>query len=452
MYSEVNDTQFHQVEIKETFTSFRKKYSIINFFQKYIEKGSINEGVINLCIISFGVGLLALPQKVQYLTLFFTPIMIIIFAIINYWTFSVLGKAARRYNVNKYEDIISRLFNSYFSYFFNFVICFGLFGEIILFQVILYKFIGGIINEIFSYGFDNMEIFSVASFWGETKIRLIVCYSIVLFIFSPLCMIKTLSNLRYVTALGIFSVFLVIFIVVIQSPMFYHHNVIEKKMKINFVDISLGFGSDFKFITSISTIVYAYECHAGIFPVISALNNPNENRVNSVFRRATFINAIAYIIITLSGYISQPQNTPDLIIEREKITNNDYLMSLGLIFFTLTIIIKIVALFNCLRRIILNFMKYNVDNFPNNINFILLLIIFSITTFVAAIFQNISDYISLISSFYGLFIAVIIPGIIYIKFDETPFKNKCYAIMFISVLSLIGFLTIYFILKKILID
>lgn len=450
MISPPRDPTFRQVQIEDTLTNSPKDNSALSFFNKYIEKGSINECVINLCIISVGVGLLALPQKVQYVTLVFTPILIVICAVINYWTFTVLGDAARKYKVNKYEDIISAMFNPYFSYFFIFVMCFGLFGVIILFQVILYKFIGGIINEIFAYGFVNMEIFSVGSFWGEIQTRLLVCYGLAVFVFFPLGMIKTFSQMRYVTTFGIFSVFLIIFIVVIQCPSFYYHNVVERRMSINFIDFGPGFGPDLKFITSISTIIYAYECHAGIFPVISSLTNPTEERVNKVFKRATIINVVSYIIITLSGYLSQPQHTPDLILEREKISDSDYLMTLGLILFSITIMTKIGALFNCLRSLLLNVMKFDQENYPTTVNILLIFIVFSITTFIAATFQNISDYISLISSFYGLFIAVVMPGIIYIKNDEKPLKRKYLALVFIIIFCSIGAVTVSFTLKKIL--
>ena len=263
MNSSTNDNTFCQVAIEETVTPplVQKEFSIKGFIQKNIEKGSINECVINLCIISFGVGLLALPQNVQYVSLTFAPILIIICAIINYWTFTVLEEAARRLKVNKYEDIVSTLLSPGFSYFFFFVICVGLFSEIILFQVILYKFIGGIINEIFAYGFANMEVFSLESFWSELHVRLLVCYGFALFVFVPLGIIKTISQMRYITAFGIFSVFLTIFIVVIQCPWFFYHNCIEKitGMKINILNLREGFRTDLKFITSISTIIYAYE-------------------------------------------------------------------------------------------------------------------------------------------------------------------------------------------------
>ena len=449
MNSPTRDSTFQQVEIEDSSTTSLKDSSPLNFFKKCIEKGSINECVINLCIISVGVGLLALPQKVQYVTLFLTPLLIIICAIINYWTFKVLGDAARKYKVNKYEDIIAAMFSPCFNYFFICVMCIGQFGIIILFQVILYKFIGGIINEIFGYGFVNMEIFSQESFWSERQTRLLVCYGLAIFVFCPLGLIKSFSKMRYVTTFGIFSAFLIIFIVVIQCPRFYYHNIVEKKMGINFLDFKPGFGPDLKFITSISTIIYAYECHAGIFPAISSLTNPTEERVNSVFKKATIINAISYIIITLSGYLSQPQHTPDLILEREKISDSDYLMTVGLILFSITIMTKIGALFNVLRSLLLNAMKYDLDNYPTSINILLIFIVFSITTFIAATFQNISDYISLISSFYGLFIAVVMPGIIYIKINDTPIIRKCFALIFITVFCSIGAVTVYFTLKKI---
>ena len=195
---------FQQVKIAETGKEREERQT---FCQKYIEKGSVTECVISLCIISFGIGLLALPQKVNYVTLIMIPILIIICGIINYWTFTVLGDASRKLKLYKYEDIISALFNPCFSYFFIFVMAVGLFGVMVLFQVILYKFLGGVINEIFSYGYTNMETFASESFWGEKRVRLLVCYSITLFVLFPLCLIKTISQMRYASTFGVFFCF-----------------------------------------------------------------------------------------------------------------------------------------------------------------------------------------------------------------------------------------------------
>ena len=264
MNSPTRDIAFKKVKIEDNITTFPKDSPPIEIIKRYleiyIEKGSINECIINLCIISLGMGLLELPQKAEYLGLFITPILIAIYGVINYWTFMVLTDAARKYKVNKYEDLIAAMFNPFFTKFFIIVMFLGLLGSIIFFQVMLYKFFGGIYNEIFSYGFVNMDIFSKGSFWSERETRLIVCYSTAIFILIPLCLFKSFSQLRFITAFGVFAVFLVIFIVVIQFPGFYYNNIFERRMRINYLDFSQGFAHDLKFIAAISTIIYAYEC------------------------------------------------------------------------------------------------------------------------------------------------------------------------------------------------
>ena len=441
------EQNFQRLKISDNF-----KEEKTGFFQKFkVEKGSISESVINICIISYGIGLLALPQRVNYVTLVMTPILIIFFGLVNYWTFTVLADASRKYNIDKYEDIVSTLFSPWTSYFFVFVMGIGLLGLMILFQVILYKFIGGVINDVFSYGYTDIEAFANESFWGEKKTRLLVCFAIAICFLLPLSLIKTFSQMRYASTFGVFSVFLIIFIVVIQCPSFYYHNVVEGNQKVNIFDFSNGFNSDLKFIQSISSIVFAYVCHSGIFPAISGLNNPTRERVQKVFKIETLVIITSYIIITLSGYLTQPENTPDLILEREKISKTDYFMTLGLFLFSITLITKVSTTYNCLRALLLNVMKYNPINFPNGINYIMTIITLTITTFIAATFQNISDYINLNGSFYGLITAVIMPGIIYIKSNDYPIfhiKNLL-SIIFIIALSSIGAFTIYFTLKNI---
>lgn len=109
------------------------------------------------------------------------------------------------------------------------MMAFGLLAVIILFQVILYKFIGGIVNEIFNFGFINMEMFARSRFWSKAKTRLLVCYSLAIFIITPLCSIKTFSQMGFISTIGIFSLFLIIIIIVFQCPLFYYHNIIKKK-------------------------------------------------------------------------------------------------------------------------------------------------------------------------------------------------------------------------------
>ena len=417
-----------------------------------IEPGSLIECIFNLSIFSLGIGLLALPQKVGYMSLFLTPIIIITGGVINYWTLTILGDAARKYRLTKYEEAVTLLFNQNLSYFFSFVMCLNQLGIIIVFQIIVYKFLGAAINQFFSFGYDNMENFALRSFWGKKKVKIIVCYLITYTILFPLCLVKTISKMRYSSTLGVTALFLMIFIILVQFPSFYYHNIHQRKHNINFLDLKKAFDKNMQFFQAVSTIIYAFECHAGLFPVLSSMNKPTKVRVQKVLRNAVLIDVVSCMIIALSGYLSQPFDTPELIIERHNIYKQDFLMITGLILFIFTLVTKIGANYNGFRITILNLFKYDTINYPNFINYIITFTTLTCTTFIAAYFKNsISDYLSLIGTFCSIFVVIIMPGMIYIKGNDYSiyhYKN-IFTIFFILIVSSIGLFTIYCTIKKI---
>ena len=388
------------------------------FCQKTFGKmgpGSLRGCIFNLCILSLGTGCLALPQKIGYMSIFWSPVVVIISGIINHWTLNILGDAYKKYKINKYEELVTKLYNEKFTLFLSIIIIFNQIGMVILYQVILYKLLGGIINEIFKLGFKNVETFADESFWSELKIRFIVCYSIMIFVLFPLCKLKTISKMRYASTFGILSLMSLILIVVLESPFFIKKNIIDDKQPINFYDTKPGFGKYMEFLKSIATILYAFSCHPGVFPVLESLYNPTKKRIKKVFRRAILLDIICYLIIGIFGYLSQPLNTPDLIVERNKIFKNDIVMNFGQLLFIFCLIAKICANYNALRSTLLIMFKYDPGNYPDKVNLIITTTSLIISTFIAVVFQKISDYISLIGSFCSVWIAVLFPCLIYIK-------------------------------------
>ena len=79
-----------------------------------------------------------------------SPIVIFISGAINYWTLTILGDTGRKYKLRKYEDVVSKLFSKNLSFFLSIVMVLNQSGMIILYQVIMYKLLGGVINEFFS--------------------------------------------------------------------------------------------------------------------------------------------------------------------------------------------------------------------------------------------------------------------------------------------------------------
>jgi len=182
--------------------------------------GSMRGCIFNLCILSLGTGCLALPQKMGYMSIVASPIVIFVSGAVNYWTLTILGDVARKYKIRKYEDVVSKLFSKQLRNFLSIVMVLNQSGMVILYQVIMYKLLGGVINEFFSLGYANVETFVAESFWSEKSMKFIVCYLITITVLFPLCRLKTVSHMRYASTFGILSLFFANFYSFSRIPLF----------------------------------------------------------------------------------------------------------------------------------------------------------------------------------------------------------------------------------------
>ena len=414
--------------------------------------GSLRGSIFNLCILSLGTGLLAIPQKIGYMSIVFSPIIIILSGLANYWSLNILVNMSIKLKLKNYESIVKQLLGKKLSLFLGIIMSVNQSGIIILYQVILYKLLGGVINEIGNFGFISVDDFVSNSFWNKLWIKFVVCYGIMILFLLPLCLLHNASKMRYASTFGIISLFLLIIIVVAECPFYIIDHINNDKFELNYFDILSGLKGDMKLLQSIVTVFYAFSCHVGAFPVLQTLHNPIERRQKKVIRRAIYIDIISYLIIGASGYLTQPLNTPDLIIEREKLFNTDWIMTIGQILFILTLLAKISANYNALRSCILVLLGYDSYNFSKITNVIITVVTLIITTLISAIFQSISDYISLIGSFCTVLISFFIPGLVYIKGNDYSIKHykNILTIIFISIILILGLTSGFFTIKGII--
>jgi amino acid permease len=360
-----------------------------------------------------------------------------------------------KYHITKYDKLVNKLLGKSLSIFLDIIMIFNQSGMIILYQVILYKLIGGIVKEIGNYNeYINIEDFSTNSFWKKFSYKFSICYGISFVILLPLCLQKDINKMRYSSTFGLYSLFFLIFIIVIECPFFIMEY--DDSIKLNFYNILNGFDSNMNFLKSLSTLFYAFSCHVGAFPVIEGLKNPTKKRVNKVFKRAILLDVICYLIIGFTGYLSQPNNTPDLIIERTNLKKfkHDYVMLIGQIAFIFTLFTKICANWNACRVSVLSVLGKDSKNYSNFLNVVLTVFFLIFTTLIAVLFQSISDYISLIGSFCSVIICFVFPGLIYIKgndFDLKHYKNVL-TVVFIVLMSFFGLVSGIFTIKHIIVN
>ena len=414
--------------------------------------GSLRGSIFNLCILSLGTGLLAIPQKIGYMSIVFSPIIIILSGLANYWSLNILVNMSIKLKLKNYESIVKQLLGKKLSLFLGIIMSVNQSGIIILYQVILYKLLGGVINEIGNFGFISVDDFVSNSFWNKLWIKFVVCYGIMILFLLPLCLLHNASKMRYASTFGIISLFLLIIIVVAECPFYIIDHINNDKFELNYFDILSGLKGDMKLLQSIVTVFYAFSCHVGAFPVLQTLHNPIERRQKKVIRRSIYIDIISYLIIGASGYLTQPLKTPDLIIERDKLFNSDWIMTIGEICFIVTLLAKISANYNALRSCILVLLGYDSYNFSKITNVIITVVTLIITTLISAIFQSISDYISLIGSFCTVLISFFIPGLVYIKGNDYSIKHykNILTIIFISIILILGLTSGFFTIKGII--
>lgn len=332
-----------------------KSKTLFNRLFGPMSPGSLRGSIFNISILSLGAGCLSIPQKVYYLTLVGSPFFIILAGVINCWTLLLLSSMANKFQMTSYSKLASHLHGKWLSKLLDITIITHILGVVILYQVIIYKLIGGIINEVGNFGYANLDDFLINSFWKEYSYKFPVNYCLALIVLLPLCLQKDISKMRFSSILGISSLFFLIGIIIIQCPMYitdFFKNTFQKddpKYQYNYYDFSVGFTKDMNFFKSVATLFYAYSCHVGAFPVLHSLNDRTKKRTDKVFQRAIMLDAFCYLVVGMTGYLSMPVNTPDLIIERKSIFESDWIMTIGRISFILTLLMKIPANYNAFR-------------------------------------------------------------------------------------------------------
>ena len=166
-------------------------------FQKLISQfktGTMVNSIFNISIISLGSGVFAIPAKVQYMTLIFTPVYVILAGIANLISLLMISFVVDKTNILDFFQVTYKILGKTFARILNIVIIAYCYGLIILFQVMVYKLLGGIINDIGDYKYESLNDFVEHSFWRKYSYKFIVCYGICIIILLPFCLKKILEK------------------------------------------------------------------------------------------------------------------------------------------------------------------------------------------------------------------------------------------------------------------
>ena len=452
-----NNTTDNNLPLSEELPQRR---SFMNKLFGPMEAGSIRGSIFNMVILSLGSGCLSLPKYVGKTSLALSVIMIIVIGLLVWRALNLVSRACYKKQIFIYSNLVRELYGKHLALIYDSAVILYSFGVLILYQVIIYTLIGEAIYNLFYYNeYINNEEFLLKSFWGQWYCKYVIPYAIGLIIIFPLCLIKDVSKLRIASLFGVITLISLIILIIVEFPSYFKYykehmySPTDVTTHINLYDYKSGFDSSLYFFQYCSSLFYSFITTIGAVPIFNTLHNNILRRMQKVVRRTVLFDIVLFLVISVIGYLTWPVNTPDLIIEREKIrTGADVPMSIGRIALVLTVMMKLPNNYTSLRITIFN-MVWGSTEITNKKNVIVTLIVLIVCCTVSVLYSQISGYIKLIGGICSSVVGFIIPALLYArtnKYERWHWKNVMNVTVY-AIMTCIGFIaagvTIYGIIK-----
>ena len=425
------------------------KRTLFNKIFGPLEAGSIRGSIFNMVILSLGTGMLALPKYVGNTSILFACIFIIVIAILVWWSLLLLSKACEKNQIYNYSKLLKQLYGKPISIIYDIIVILYSFGVLILYNVIIHTTLGEAVYGLHYYDkYDTADKFIKESFWDEWYIKYLLPYLSTIIIVYPMCLIKDVSKLRIISLIGVVNILFLIFIVLFQSKDYITKENLENK--VNYYDVRKGFQGKFDAINFISTIFFASCFHIGCVPVINTLKNNVRRRIYKAIRRTILMDLVLYLAMAVVGYLSCPENTPSLIIQRPtlKEKDSDILMSIGKLGLVFTFFTKLPNTYSSLRITLFDKL-FGTTEITNKKNYIVTFVVMMVCVTVSILYSNISNYIKIMGGIFSTLVGFLFPSLLIVRANSRPryhWKNILTVAIF-SFLTLIGFiasgLTVY---------
>ena len=399
-----------------------------------IEEKKIKDIILDIIFLGLGASSLAIVKIPYNINLISTIIFIASIGIANVWSYKTfldiykiielkrsLSNKGPKNRDNKYEYFkICKKSKILYISFMSSLSIYNV-GEIIIHQILIFRSLGGIINIIGEYDYDCVVTFLTDTYYNETLIKIMTNSFISFMILFPLCINEHDKTKNAFSKIG-FYIMLYIFLAVSIQSIFYIVDYCIKR--VNVEDLNFYYMKRFplKFLQSIAIFYYCYGIH---FPLVFKNLKNNKSEMEKIEeRKMTFIysiifNAFFYIIISILGYLSVPNDVVDIVTERKRLWHKDIVMTIS----------RILLLPFCVFKIIINFdnLKKNAllgNEISRQKKFIFILIILIITTGFTCLFQNIVGYMTLIGGFFVSYQVFLIPQIIYYLYRNTTITEN----------------------------
>lgn len=289
-----------------------------------LEKGSEWGAIFNFCCITCGAGVLSLPHAVFKVGVIPAVLMIVICAWLFSYYYRIMVKCFEQTGESTYGLMVNQILGSFWMHFVEINIVLFLYGVVCAFHALFSKLMWEVVESVYL----GSEINSMH-----------VHLSIVLFVASPLCLLKSMTSLRYfslISVIGILSISLTIFF---QMPMYYYNSTSKVEL----------YKFSWDIVESFSIIMFSYDAIAAIPSIYSELQS--REKMDEVITIGLTITAVFYCVLGVFGYLSLGDSleTISLITSRPYYWGTDYFMLLAKLIIGSTFVVILVIAIHLLR-------------------------------------------------------------------------------------------------------
>lgn len=447
MEKEVFDNNSNEYEIEDLNVD-----QVATCKEKYFSKlspGSLRGSTFNLAILSLGIALLALPKAFEKTGIIFYVLAITLVGIITYYMLDILIIASKKKDVLSYGDLVKEYYGENWGKFMNVVIILIALLTNITYQIMIYKILAGFFYRVipsYTERYNEIDHFmdDPDNYWNQRWFSASIMLPFACIFYLPLCLLKDVSKLRFATILGIVCVIIQTLILIIQLPMFIKEYSMDSSVKINVYNVEKSFDSSLTFFTSFANLFFAFNLHYAIFPIYRTLSKNTKRRTRKVMLRGMILIVIIYIVFGVTGYLTQPKNTPEIIINRNGLKGSkDVVMTICRLIVLTVLIVKYPANYIPLR---VSFFKlaFKTDVIDTKRNIIVTVVITLMSATIGAMYSNIEKFITFIGGIGGVINGLIFPALLYIRSKkQSVFHWKSILVISTSfILSVFGIISV----------
>ena len=428
-YDSVSKDKYESIQnikkiIEEDQPNFNNRSCLSRWFDK-ITGGSLRGSIFAIASVTFGGGCLAFPNAIAKVGPLLGFTIFLLSAYLSYVTAIYIIEAGINNNCLDYNELVKRASGDKMRVFAdinNIILCIGV---IMSYQYMVYQFIEIIL----------LDLFGVVT---TTTIKVITYLICSIFIQIPLSLIKNISILQYASITATVSLAYIILLILCESPMYFSQNYnTGPKYELSLLPPD---GIGFDWLNTVSTFLFGFCLHNGIFQVFMEMDRPNLRRSKKVINRATILEIFLYISIAAGGFFSTFYASPDVFIKRTDLTryNRDYFMLIGKL--------SLVVVLNCCMSINYNIMRLSIRSMvfnneipSNSIDFFITVCVYILSNLITFFVEDVTAILGIVGGISTVVISFLCPILIKIKLDKNITKNtKLLNYIFLVIICILG--------------